>query len=95
MRQFAQSGNKKSVSRYHFPIDQRCRRGYCGVVTRMSPTTVHVKLAADLKAKLDEMAKSDRREKTDFIRLLIEDEWNRRTKHAPAEDRKAADEVRA
>jgi len=51
---------------------------YCGVVKKMASTTVHVKLAGPLNAKLDELAKTDRRDKTEFIRLLIEDEWTRR-----------------
>ena len=40
------------------------------------------------------MAQGDRRDKTDFLRLLIEDEWNRRAKEAD-EIRKPGEEVRA
>ncbi len=48
------------------------------VSRRMANTTIHLTITKSLKEKLDQMAKSDRRDKTDFLRLLIEDEWNRR-----------------
>lgn len=41
-------------------------------------TVVHVPMDDDLKAKLTKMAAHDRRKHTDFIRILVEDEWNRR-----------------
>lgn len=49
---------------------------------KMSPTTIHVQLPVELNKKLDEMSKADRREKTKFVRLLIEDEYDRRKKVA-------------
>jgi predicted transcriptional regulator len=52
-------------------------------------TTVHIPLSPDLKGKLATMAENDRRKHSDLVRLLIEDEWERRQKVA------AADEVRA
>jgi predicted transcriptional regulator len=48
------------------------------MTTLRNDTTVHVTMLKSLKKKLDQLAKADRRDKTDFIRLLIEDEWNRR-----------------
>lgn len=41
-------------------------------------TTLHVPITADLRKKFDQMRLADRRQGTDFIRILIEDEWNRR-----------------
>ena len=59
------------------------------VVTR---TTVHVPLSSDLKKKLVTMTERDHRKHSDFIRLLIDEEWDRRQApargnvHLPAED---------
>jgi len=41
-------------------------------------TTVHLPVNAELREKLDQMRNTDRRARNDFIRILIEDEWNRR-----------------
>lgn len=43
-------------------------------------TTVHVTLSRDLKDKLDAMAVKDRRKYSDLVRLLIDEEWERRQK---------------
>jgi hypothetical protein len=41
---------------------------------------VHVPLNAAQKEKLAEMAAADRRRFTEFMRILVEDEWDRRQK---------------
>lgn len=46
--------------------------------TRRRSTTVHLKISGEILEKLDEMSSADRRDRPDFIRLLVEDEWNRR-----------------
>jgi hypothetical protein len=53
------------------------------MTTPRNDTTVHLTMLKSLKKKLDEMARADRRDKTDFLRLLIEDEWQRRRNGAP------------
>jgi hypothetical protein len=40
--------------------------------------TVHVPLKADQKEKLDKMTLNDHRRHTDFMRMLVEQEWERR-----------------
>jgi hypothetical protein len=40
--------------------------------------TVHVALTEDLKGKLDKMALTDHRKHGDFVRFLIDREWERR-----------------
>ncbi|HLJ17962.1 MAG TPA: hypothetical protein VKV15_25925 [Bryobacteraceae bacterium] len=44
----------------------------------MPSTTIHLKLSGELLQQLDAMAQADRRDRTDFLRLLVEDEWMRR-----------------
>jgi mRNA-degrading endonuclease RelE of RelBE toxin-antitoxin system len=44
--------------------------------------TVHVALDPALKKKLKTMCDADRRKHSDFIRLLIDQEWDRRQKGA-------------
>jgi len=39
---------------------------------------LNVAIPRELKKKVEEMAAHDRREKSDFVRLLLEDEWKRR-----------------
>jgi predicted transcriptional regulator len=46
--------------------------------TRRRSTTVHVKVSGEVLEKLDEMAGVDRRDRPEFLRLLVEDEWKRR-----------------
>jgi hypothetical protein len=41
-------------------------------------TTLHVPISGELREKLAQMIATDRRQRTDFVRILIEDEWNRR-----------------
>jgi predicted transcriptional regulator len=48
-------------------------------IKRGEQKTVHVPLSRELKNRLDEMATKDRRKLTDFIRILIEEEWKRRS----------------
>lgn len=48
--------------------------------TRRRSTTVHVKVSGEILEKLDEMRGADRRDRPEFMRLLVEDEWNRRQK---------------
>ncbi len=48
-------------------------------------TVVHVPLNAKQKEKLAEMAAADRRRFTEFMRILVEDEWDRRQKVAAGE----------
>jgi len=55
----------------------------------MANSVIHLTIRKSLKEKLDQMAARDRRDKTDFLRLLIEDEWKRRTS---ADDGEAATE---
>jgi hypothetical protein len=43
---------------------------------------VHIPMTPSQKAKLDEMAAADRRSLTDFMRILVEDEYDRRQKAA-------------
>lgn len=50
--------------------------------TRRRSTTVHVKVSGEILEKLDEMSSSDRRDRPQFMRLLIEDEWTRRQRAA-------------
>lgn len=45
---------------------------------RNRQTTVHLKFTGEVLEQLDEMAGNDRRDRPDFIRLLVEDEWKRR-----------------
>jgi hypothetical protein len=45
-------------------------------------TTIHTPMTASQKEKLEQMAAADRRPCTHFVRILIEDEWNRRQKAA-------------
>lgn len=52
------------------------------MTTKQTPTTVHVTMGRDLKKKLDLMAAADRRKFVDFVRILIEDEWERRNPSA-------------
>ena len=52
------------------------------MATPRNDTTVHLTMLKSLKKKLDQMASADRRDKTDFLRLLIEDEWHRRNQIA-------------
>jgi hypothetical protein len=47
-----------------------------------SAMVVHVPLTAEQKEKLEQMAATDRRKHTDFIRILVDDEWDRRQKAA-------------
>jgi hypothetical protein len=50
---------------------------------------LHTPMTATQKEKLEQMAAADRRPCTHFVRILIEDEWDRRqekTSRAPAED---------
>lgn len=77
MRRFANFSTKKVVSGSIFLLTSGVS-WYTMAVFMSDSTTVHVKLTGPLKAKLDEMAKADRREKTQLVRLLIEDEWTRR-----------------
>jgi hypothetical protein len=41
-------------------------------------TTLHVPITGELRGKLEQMIATDRRQRTDFVRILIEDEWSRR-----------------
>jgi hypothetical protein len=41
-------------------------------------TTLHVPISGHLRQMLDKMAAADRRKLNDFVRNMIEDEWNRR-----------------
>src|SRR5579885_2092536 len=75
MRLFARSPLKK-VSQANFPIDKWCSVVYRGI--SMPSTTIHLKLSGELLQQLDAMAQADRRDRTDFLRLLVEDEWMRR-----------------
>jgi hypothetical protein len=43
---------------------------------------VHIGLTPAIKGKLDQMVKLDRRSKAEWIRMMIEDEWDRRQKGA-------------
>lgn len=45
---------------------------------KMAGTTLHVPIDGELREKLDQMKATDRRQRNDFVRILIEDEWNRR-----------------
>jgi hypothetical protein len=45
---------------------------------RRRSTTVHVKISGEVLEKLDEMSGADRRDRPEFLRLLVEDEWTRR-----------------
>jgi len=45
---------------------------------RATEVTVHVKVSGVLLEHLDEMCAADRRDRPEFVRLLIEDEWARR-----------------
>lgn len=49
-----------------------------GATKRRRSTTVHVKISGDILDKLDEMSGADRRDRPEFLRLLVEDEWTRR-----------------
>jgi len=46
--------------------------------------TIHVALSPEQYRKMATMAAEDRRALTEWVRLLIEDEWNRRQQHTPA-----------
>jgi hypothetical protein len=46
--------------------------------TRRRSTTVHLKMSGEILEKLDEMSGTDRRDRPEFLRLLVEDEWKRR-----------------
>jgi hypothetical protein len=48
------------------------------VAQRATEVTVHVKVGGVLLEQLDKMCAADRRDRPDFVRLLIEDEWARR-----------------
>jgi predicted transcriptional regulator len=51
--------------------------------TSVTPKTIiHVGLSEELKNRLVKMAGADRRKHSDFLRLLIDDEWERRQKAA-------------
>lgn len=54
-------------------------------------TTLHVPIRGELRKKLDQMRADDRRERNDFVRLLIEDEWERRKKTAEGNGHRAKD----
>jgi hypothetical protein len=41
---------------------------------------IRLALSEEQKDRLDKMAADDRRKTADFIRILIDDEWNRRQK---------------
>ena len=45
-------------------------------------TTVHLPLSAELQERLSSMAEGDHRKKSDLLRLLIDQEWERRQKSA-------------
>lgn len=45
-------------------------------------TTAHVPMTATQKEKLEGMAAADRRTQAEFVRILIDDEWERRQKAA-------------
>jgi predicted transcriptional regulator len=48
------------------------------VKTPQRSTTVHVKISGEMLERLDKMTAADRRDRAEFMRLLVEDEWNRR-----------------
>jgi hypothetical protein len=52
-------------------------------------TTVHVKISGGILEKLDEMKEADRRDRAEFLRLLVEDEWTRRQAAAAGNGAKA------
>jgi hypothetical protein len=62
------------------------------MVTRATPkskparetvtTTAHVPMKASQKEKLEKMAVADRRTQAEVVRILIDDEWDRRQKAA-------------
>ena len=47
---------------------------------------VHVPFNAAQKEKLETMAAADRRRFTEFLRILVDDEWDRRQKQAAGEE---------
>ena len=47
---------------------------------------IQVPLNVELKDKLHQMSFVDRRRPTEFMRILLEDEWNRRQKIAAREE---------
>lgn len=84
---------KKSVSRYDFPIDTLGRVRYIVRVmdasnnkplsTSIAPRgMIRLALSEEMKDRLAKMATTDRRKQADFLRILIDDEWNRRQKAA-------------
>jgi hypothetical protein len=78
-------GIEKSCLMIHFSLDKIHRLTYHRIVmaTTRNDTTVHLTMLKSLKKKLDQLASADRRDKTEFLRLLIEDEWNRRFGSSP------------
>jgi len=53
-----------------------------GATGSRTVAVVHVPFNASQKEKLATMAAADRRRFTEFLRILVEDEWNRRQKLA-------------